>query len=552
MSLVPETALPPFVPYHLPPVSRRAAVIIAALVVLACGAPPRELQPTPLPDLSHLDEPVRAQIRARHDGLEAELRDRGASDAALANAFGEYGMILHASEYFEAARPAYVNAETLASSDPRWPYYLGILSRTESKMEQAAAAFERARTLRPDDVPTLVWLGRTYLDLGQPDQAQAMFARARTLAPNAVAPAAGLGQASLARRDYQRAVDALQEALRLNPGVRTLHAPLAQAYRAMGDSRRAEAEMAQWTNTEIPLDDPLKQALDTLVNSGQAYQLRGTRALETHDFAEAERLFREGVAVTPAATPLGRSLRQKLGTALALRGDVDGARRQFEAAIATAPAGEDESAAKAHYSLGVMLMDAGDRDGALRHFRSAVEKAPHYVEALVALGDALRQTDQPTAAIAAYEDAVRVAPRATGARLGYALALVKVHRFADARAWLENAVREQPDAPQLANALARLYAAAPDPRVRDGRRAFAITQKLVETQPRTTELGETMAMTLAELGNFDEAVAIQRDILAAARRAGAGDDVRRMEANLRLYERRQPCRDPWMAGAIAR
>ena len=54
-----------------------------------------------------------------------------------------------------------------------------------------------------------------------------------------------------------------------------------------------------------------------------------------------------------------------------------------------------------------------------------------------------------------------------------------------------------------------------------------------------------MAMTMAELGDFEGAVSTQRGVLAAARTAGLHDVAQRMAENLRLYERHQPCRTPW-------
>jgi hypothetical protein len=54
-----------------------------------------------------------------------------------------------------------------------------------------------------------------------------------------------------------------------------------------------------------------------------------------------------------------------------------------------------------------------------------------------------------------------------------------------------------------------------------------------------------MAMALAELGQFSDAVDVQKRVIAASQQAGATQDVRRMTANLRLYERRQACRMPW-------
>ena len=124
------------------------------------------------------------------------------------------------------------------------------------------------------------------------------------------------------------------------------------------------------------------------------------------------------------------------------------------------------------------------------------------------------------------------------------MSLVALRRYDKARDWLDESVKLQPEEPSLSHALARLLVTAPDDKVRDGRRALAIVQELMKGVKRT-DLGETMAMAAAELGDFEEAVAIQRGVLAAAQRAGLAETVRRMQDNLRLYEQRQPCRTPW-------
>jgi hypothetical protein len=48
-----------------------------------------------------------------------------------------------------------------------------------------------------------------------------------------------------------------------------------------------------------------------------------------------------------------------------------------------------------------------------------------------------------------------------------------------------------------------------------------------------------------ELGDYRQAAAIQRGVLASATQAGVESDVRRIIANLQRYERGQPCRVPW-------
>ena len=55
----------------------------------------------------------------------------------------------------------------------------------------------------------------------------------------------------------------------------------------------------------------------------------------------------------------------------------------------------------------------------------------------------------------------------------------------------------------------------------------------------------TEAMALAELGEYEQAAAVQRDVIAAAEHAGLRNVVRHLTDNLKLYERRRPCRTPF-------
>jgi tetratricopeptide (TPR) repeat protein len=173
-----------------------------------------------------------------------------------------------------------------------------------------------------------------------------------------------------------------------------------------------------------------------------------------------------------------------------------------------------------------------------------VKYNPNYVEAWMALGDTLRKGGRFDASLKPYAEVVRINPRHAEARFSYAMALVRLRRYKDAKEWLEESARAQPDRPELAHALARLLAAAPDDAVRDGARAMALVQDVVKGN-QTTSVGETMAMALAELGQFSNAVEVQRGVIAAAEQAGMSADVRRMTANLARYERRQACRTPW-------
>jgi tetratricopeptide (TPR) repeat protein len=517
--------------------------LVSVLASGACTSGP-DLLAVSLPDLSSADASVQQQVRKRHEAVTAAI-DRGAAGDELVRAYGAYGMLLHAAEFYDAAEPAYLNAQTLMPGEPRWPYFLAHLHRSRGDTDRAVEHFTRVLQQRPDDLSTLVWLARLHIDRGQPELAEPLLTTANAKAPRTVAVLAALGQTALARRDHRRAVELLEEALRIDPMAQSVHSPLAMAYRALGEAAKADAHLALWRNTDILVPDPWRLELDLALESALSYELRGVRAMDQKDFATALEMFRKGMALTGERTALGRSLRHKAGTALYLTGNVAGAVAQFEETVRLAPAGGlDEPSAKAHYSLAVPAAADARGDAAIAHFTRALEYNPSYLEARVGLAEALRRAGRLEDALTHYREVVRLNPRAADARLGHAMALARLRRYAEARAWLEESVRAQPDRPELTHALARLLAAAPDAGVRDGGRALELVKQLFE-RDKTTVLGETMAMALAEVGDFEHAAAVQRGIIAAAERAGLQQDVRRMRANLARYERRQPVRTPW-------
>ena len=124
------------------------------------------------------------------------------------------------------------------------------------------------------------------------------------------------------------------------------------------------------------------------------------------------------------------------------------------------------------------------------------------------------------------------------------MSFVRLRRYRDARDALADGMKNHPNQAMFAQALARLLAAAPDERIRDGRGALKLVDQLVKG-PQTIELAETTAMALAESGRYREAVAVQRDALTGATLAGLPNVGRRVAENLHLYENHTPCRVPF-------
>jgi tetratricopeptide (TPR) repeat protein len=515
-------------------------LVIGCALFAGCSSGPAVL-PVTLPDLSRVDPGVQKQVKDSYDQLHGSN-----ATTALAEKYGRYGMILQAAEFFDAAEPSYLNAQKLAPDDVRWPYYLANLYKSRGETDKAEAAFKRALELQPNDLATLIWLGRLELDKGKTTEAEQLFSKAHSLAPNTVAVLAGLGRVAIEKRDYASAVTYLEQALAIDPEGESLHAPLAAAYRGLGQLDKAQPHIGQWKNRDLPVPDPRQQDMDLLLESGLSYELRGIREFEVRDWKGAAEFFRRGLALTPNNSPLRRSLEHKLGTALFLGGDTTEAEKHFTAVTEAGPRqGIDEATAKAHYSLAVLLASDSKRVAqALPHFEAAVRYQPNYIEAHLAMADYLRRTHHPDAALAQYRETLAINPRNHVARLGSAMCMVDLRRYREAREWLEQAVTQFPDRTEYKIALARVLATSPDDRVRDAQQALTITQELYKGQ-RTTVLGETIAMALAEYGDYPQAIAIQRDVMAAAERAGMKPQLVRMSQNLALYERHQPCRTPW-------
>ena len=496
--------------------------------VPACG--------TELPDLERLGASVQAQIRDRQAAVGTAVAGSGASDA-----LGALGMILMAASLPEAAETCFREAATLAPEDARWLYYLAHLRREAGDLSAAAALFDAVLRLRSEDVAALVWLGEVRLAQDRPVSARPFFEQALALRPDSLAARYGLGRAALLAEDYQRAVAVLEEILAREPAAAAAHYPLGMAYRALGDEARATAHLRRRQSTALRPADPLLAEVDALIESARAYEARGNEALDREEWSEAADLFRRGLELD-SDNP---ALRHRLGTALFVMGDAAGALAEFERVMRESP-----NFPAVHYSVGLLLQGEGRHREAIERFETALRYQPNDGEVRVRLAVSLRRAGDPEAALDQYRTVLRMDPDVADARFGAAMALVQLRRYREARDRLATGIEAFPGASIFPHALARLLAAAPDAEVRDGPRAMRLVERIAAQGERTIDLGETMAMALAEVGRYGEAASVQRDLVAAAEAERMRDAVPRLAANLRLYEQGRPCRTPWPADAI--
>jgi tetratricopeptide (TPR) repeat protein len=417
-----------------------------------------EVRSVPMPDLTRLPGPVQEQVRERYAVLEQAIERRAPAEE-LGRAYGDVGVILMAAEYPSAAEASLRNAQVLAPTNPRWPYYLGQFYAAQGDRTKASESYERALQLRATDLPTLVRLGETYLDGGRPEDAERIFTRALGLQPQSGAALAGLGRAVLARGDAARAVEYLERALAIEPEADSLHYPLAMAYRSLGDLKKADAHLRQRGRGEPTLPDPLMQEHDELLESALAYQNRGLEAMQTSDFAAAAAHFRRALELEPKNAALGHML----ATALHQQGDVDAAIRQFEEVLRWSP-----TYARAHFSLGVILESQGHDQQAVARFGDAVKYEPDLVEARLGLAHCLQLVGRIEESLPHYRHVIKVDPRRVEAWIEGANVLIGLERYPEAHEWLAAASKIHSEHPQILSLYKTLEAVQPGPARHEG------------------------------------------------------------------------------------
>ena len=524
----------------------RVVVGIACVLAIACGrhneehgragaagAPPHDM--VALPDISRAAPEVQAQLRTQHAAMTAAVSQATTPAAERAAAYGDMGKLFVATELYEAADRCFANARQLAPSDMRWPYYQAHVARLANDPGKAATLFEQALALQADHVPSLVWLAEMRLAQSRVADAKPLLIKAQSLAPREAAVLYGLGRVALEERDYVGAVTQLEAAVALAPSANRVQYPLAMAYRGLGNAAQAEAHLRLRGEVGLPPSDALMSEIRGLLTNAAALETAGVQAMEARDWPKAIAVLRQAVA----AAPDNAFTRLNLGTSLYLSGDGTAALEEYRAAVRLSP-----SLARAHFGMGVVLEGRKRDREAIEAFTAAVDSDPAFGEARFSLANALRRTGRVADSLAHYDAVLVRNPSASQASFGADMALVRLGRFREARDRLERDAQTFNDQPGFQHALARVLAAAPDDSVRNGARAVALATPLAQMQ-RSPAVVETMAMALAETGQFDQAVRWQSEAIDLARRGGRADLVAHLAANLRLYEMRRPCRTPW-------
>lgn len=376
---------------------------------------------------------------------------------------GKLGMAYEANGFPDAAFSSYQQAENLASTDPRWPYYQALILAGRGDHQQAVDAVNRAINI--DESYASAWMRRGVwlLDLDRSEEALADFSRAETLGLKA-AGLAGQARALLHQHKAEEAL-AILEPLTRNAPFPSIYYLLGRAYRETGNMDQARIALSRGDSTSpLSWQDPWVTDKRDYEVGFQADSLRAQRYLKAGEYDKAITLFRELHEQEPdnpviinrlsrayadagegrnsfwvlrralASEPVHYSVHLNIAPFYEARGDIDSALDHLDQAINANP-----SVAMPYTRKGLLLQKLRKYPEALAQLKLALDRSPTDPNALFYIGDVEIQMKNWAEGIRRFEQSVLVDPAFALGYMNLGLALASTGRFEEARAALAQA-----------------------------------------------------------------------------------------------------------------
>ena len=270
-----------------------------------------------------------------------------------------------------------------------------------------------------------------------------------------------------------------------------------------------------------------------------AVEAKGESGKSLGLWANGEAMFRNAVTVSQK----NPTAHLDLGAALETKGKTDEALVEYQEALRL-----DPEMFEAANDIGKLLFEKGRPAEALDYCIAAVRLKPDRATLRNNLGLTLVELGRFDEALNQFAEAARLDETYASPRFQTGRTLLKLDRDAEALPQLFATLQIEPDNLQFLIYTARVLASDKNPQGRDGEKAFAIANQASQLagSPQPVVL-DTLAMTLAELGRFDEAQKNQRQAIELAKKSNEREDLDVMQQRLKLYENQKPWRESFLA-----
>lgn len=496
------------------------------------------LQPLPDPDISGAEPAARqAMIEARAATAKA-LMDPSTEAKQLAWEYGNLGNLYQLySIHHRIANSCYYNARILEPDNFRWIYYDAYLSLTSGRSKLAIEDFKKALALEADYPPIQLQIGRGWYDLSEFDKAERALLTAADNPGLRAAALYYLGQIALLNKKYQDAINRFEEVIRIDPEASKVHYPLASAYRAAGNAKEARRHFALRGERMPQIEDPLIAELNRLDKGVRPFFISAMRAVQKREYDEANQFFREGLA----RDPTNSNARLSFARTLFLAGEPVQAHKELTNVL-----NEDPSNTLALFFKGITLDLNGEVDKAIDHYKQVIKTNNNHAGGHFFLANRLMLNNRYAEAASHYSAAIAADGGNPLARL---FNLVARYRGGEDDHTiikkLKQEIREQQDPQMFQYALARLLATSEKEQVRDPAYALELSKILMMKQGIPPYI-ELLALAYAANGDFDQAEALQQQLVASMQWLPPGSYQTRLENTLKIYRQGNlPAHQPW-------
>jgi tetratricopeptide (TPR) repeat protein len=482
-------------------------------------------------DLGDLDPGNREAILKARNRLNTALQSR-AEPEELANAYGELGALYQVHKVFQPADDCFENARQLDPDNFRWAYYSAYLAADTGRIELALERYEQARRLKPGYQALRVRMADAWLALNEQDKAREAYESVVGVTGLEAASLYGLGQIALLNRDFESAIDYFSRALQEDPDASRIHYPLAQALRALHRNEEAGRHIALRGDTLPAIKDPQIESLLAVKRGAAIHFVHAMHAINRHDYDAAAEAFAQGLS----AEPDNAIARTSYARTLYLTDRKNEARRELERALQIWPENP-----LALFLLGVLLEEDGDPSRAEGYYRQALQQDPAHAGANFYLANQYYREQQYARAAARYAESIQADPGNMAAYLPYLGTLLRTAaNNREIMALLQRALRQFPEHPAFRAWQVRMLAAS------DPDQARALAQQLLEQQPIPPHL-EVLALACAHSGDFEQAVAVQEELVSMAIWSAPPGESQRLTRLLSAYQdAKLPARDEVM------
>lgn len=549
-------------------------------VAFVLGKDPHNLDALALlADTSTAPEEVDATIR-RLEEARPTLGDRAKLHLALGNLYLRKQDLPAAERAFQEAvarEPKSVEAHSFLGT-----YYLARRDAAQAERE-----FKAAADLAPMGSPVRLKLADFYLSARRPDDAKRILSEMTQKAPDFLPAWRRLAQIELDQRNYDaslktlqtllkkspsdlegqflqgrvrlakgepgEAIKEFQKVLKLEPQHTPAHYQLALAHLQSGNVQQAKVELKAATslapnfaeavlrlaqlNIQTGAVQPAIDDLEAFVGrrSGGGFDanaLLGSAYLAKREPAKATEIFRRLATLAPK-DPRGPYL---VGVGLRAQGKSAEAKKEFEAALALAPAyieplsqlasmasAEKQSDAavarvgkqaalaprsgRIQWLLGTVYVDRRELGPAEAAFLKAIELDPTLVDAYVRLAQIYGATHRYDQALARLGEAVKIDPQSIPAHMQLGVVYESKGDIAKAQEAYEKVLKLNPRFAAAANNLAGLYSEHGG----DKDKALELAQRAKEAAPDDPHVSDTLGWILYKRGVYQRAVDLLKE-----------------------------------------